>query len=523
MRIDASGNAMIGSSASNGFRLGVVTPSAASSVQSGLQVSDYVTTDYSITLNNGVAGVFAGNGQSLAFGNNNSTERMRIDSSGNVGVGTTSPASFAALAVVDKGGNGTLAAIDSGLTNALYIKNSGTSASITYNDAYPLTFGTNNAERMRITSSGNVGIGTTTTLGSLDVARSGSHSVVVRTTSTGDPSINLQADGQNNGIITYSRSGEALTFSNSDAERMRIDSSGNLGIGTSSPITKLTIDHAEINSLPNVNYLGQVIRRSNATSDAFGGGLGIVAYQNKGGFITAGGYGFDFSTYNGTTAMQRIRITSNGEFILCGAAQNVTAISTDPVHSIGDLSRNSLTSGALARLCIQERTANWISFLDSTGTHHGTIIDNGVGVTYGSNSDYRLKENIVTITDSFEMIKSLKPCKFNYIHNPEKTIIGFIAHEVQEVVPEAVTGKKDDIICIGNIIDAEGNEIQTNIEKPSEMEEGHTFIQTKEEEKYQQLDQAKLVPLLTAALQKAIQKIESLEQRIQTLEGNNND
>jgi len=76
-----------------------------------------------------------------------------------------------------------------------------------------------------VDGSGNVGIGATPT-GSLDVARSGSHEVVFRTTTTGDPTINLQADGQNNGKISYVRATEGLTFSNSGAERMRIDSAG---------------------------------------------------------------------------------------------------------------------------------------------------------------------------------------------------------------------------------------------------------------------------------------------------------
>ena len=83
-------------------------------------------------------------------------------------------------------------------------------------------------------SAESLGIGTSSPTGSLDIARSGSHEVVFRTTSTGDPTINLQADGQNNGKISYSRSGEALTFSNNGTERMRIDSSGNLLVGGTS-------------------------------------------------------------------------------------------------------------------------------------------------------------------------------------------------------------------------------------------------------------------------------------------------
>lgn len=101
-------------------------------------------------------------------------------------------------------------------------------------------------------------------------------------------------------------------------------------------------------------------------------------------------------------------------------------------------------------------------------------------------SDYRLKENIIELTEAISKIKNLRPVRFNY-KNKEETINGFIAHEVQNVVPEAVTGEKDAL-----------------------YEDG--------KEKYQGLDNGKLVPLLTAALQETIEKIEQLETRIQALE-----
>jgi len=112
----------------------------------------------------------------------------------------------------------------------------------------------------------------------------------------------------------------------------------------------------------------------------------------------------------------------------------------------------------------------------------------GSNVTYyNTSSDYRLKENITSIDSAVNRLNKLKPCRFNFISNPEKTVDGFIAHEVQEVIPEAVTGFKD------------------------EFEEDGT-------PKYQGIDQSKIVPLLTAALQEAIEKINSLEQRINILE-----
>ena len=119
-------------------------------------------------------------------------------------------------------------------------------------------------------------------------------------------------------------------------------------------------------------------------------------------------------------------------------------------------------------------------------TFVGSININSSSTSYNTSSDYRLKENLVPITDGIERVKLLQPKRFNFI-GEENTVDGFVAHEAQTVVPEAVTGEKD-------AVDWEGNP------------------------EYQGIDQGKLVPLLTAALQEAIVKIEDLEARIQTLE-----
>jgi hypothetical protein len=107
----------------------------------------------------------------------------------------------------------------------------------------------------------------------------------------------------------------------------------------------------------------------------------------------------------------------------------------------------------------------------------GTITVSGSNTAYNTSSDYRLKENVVDIADGITRIKQLSPRRFNFIVDDTVTVDGFIAHEAQTVVPEAVTGEKD------------GKEMQG-------------------------IDQSKLVPLLTAALQEAISKIETLEQRL---------
>jgi hypothetical protein len=150
------------------------------------------------------------------------------------------------------------------------------------------------------------------------------------------------------------------------------------------------------------------------------------------------------------------------------------------VASIGDSGIVITTDSATARIISDETdyvsgTTVHAEFKEA-GTVRGSISSDGSITAYNTSSDYRLKENVVCIYDAVSKVKELHPCKFNFISSPDQTVDGFIAHEVQQVVPEAVTGEKD------------GAEMQ-------------------------QMDASKLIPLLTAALQEAIARIEILERR----------
>ena len=138
--------------------------------------------------------------------------------------------------------------------------------------------------------------------------------------------------------------------------------------------------------------------------------------------------------------------------------------------------------------------STFMRFYTSSGSSIGTITQSGSSSTsYNTSSDYRLKENIEPMTGSIERLKALKPSRFNFINEAadergiKNKVDGFIAHEAAGVVPEAVTGQKD-------ALNYEG------------------------EPEYQSIDQSKLVPLLTSALQEALVKIESLESRLDVLE-----
>ena len=144
-------------------------------------------------------------------------------------------------------------------------------------------------------------------------------------------------------------------------------------------------------------------------------------------------------------------------------------------------------------------------------TNTGSISTNGSTTSFNTTSDYRLKENVTDVTDGITRVKQLAPKRFNFIADPDTTVDGFIAHEAQTVVPEAVTGTQNQTEAVGDITDSDGNIVETGVVEPATLEEGHTWTETGTRPVYQGIDQSKLVPLLTAALQEAIAKIETLE------------
>jgi len=129
-----------------------------------------------------------------------------------------------------------------------------------------------------------------------------------------------------------------------------------------------------------------------------------------------------------------------------------------------------------------------------TGSLSCVLVDGGTA-SYPTGSDYRLKENVVSISDGITKLKTLKPYRFNYKHTPDKVVDGFFAHEAT-AVSGAVTGTKDEV--------ASEDDPQGGIKAGEPV--------------YQSIDYSKYVPLLTAALQEALTKIETLETKVAALE-----
>ena len=187
-----------------------------------------------------------------------------------------------------------------------------------------------------------------------------------------------------------------------------------------------------------------------------------------------------------TNGSEKMRIHSGGAISI--GSTSVVDPSSDTGGAIalqpGGLS-TFLRSGNAA-LSLQRTTNNGrvLQFYRDT-TERGYVEVDGSSTTYATSSDYRLKENIVDLDNAVTRLKELKPRRFNFI-GQEDTRDGFVAHEVT-TVPEAISGTKDEV-------DEKGEPI------------------------YQGIDPSKIVPLLTAALQEAVTKIETLEAKVKTLE-----
>ena len=174
---------------------------------------------------------------------------------------------------------------------------------------------------------------------------------------------------------------------------------------------------------------------------------------------------------------------------------------------------------------------------DGSVTEAGSIeITGATSVAYQTSSDYRLKENVTAISDATQRVKNLNAVRFNFI-GEDRVLDGFLAHEVQDIVPEAISGTKDGMVDEEYEVSPAVYEERTIEAKDAIYDEDGELIKaaeagqvqrvlvseavmgTRSVPKYQGIDQSKIVPLLTAALQEAVAKIEALEARGASLEG----
>jgi len=282
----------------------------------------------------------------------------------------------------------------------------------------------------------------------------------------------LQGTDSNTGINFGS---DTVNINTGGSTRATVDSSGNVGIAKTSPSTVLDVEGT--------------IRRSN------GAKYTDLVVDSNGSYIDASHF-TQFRTNGASSLANAMRITSAGKFYVGttnGAFSNDASQHSAIVNSTANeytLSlRNTVDSSdgrTLLCACGKSTGGRLIFFERADGTTVGSITHNGSATAFNTSSDYRLKENVTAISDGITRLKTLKPSRFNFKVNKDTTVDGFLAHEVT-AVPEAITGEKD-------AVDSDNNPV------------------------YQGIDQSKLVPLLTAALQEAIAKIETLETKVAALE-----
>ena len=423
----------------------------------------------------------------------------------------------------------------------------GAGTSISSPGSNVLTFGTNSTEKVRILSNGRVAIGGVTANSLLDVhggdgisiTSSGDTFLQSRTTgTTGTNYLEFKDSGGGAGAISYHHNGDSMRFKINGSERARIDSDGHLQIrreGVASMSGQDTRHTRYIIKQTNGQeaILGSVFAQG---SSGWGGDL-VFATKNDNGNPSSGltermrlddtgkltikgetnaelnlkpgsGSGNDIISFENSGGTQRGNITydTDNNFLFFNVSQsertridqNGTLSHGTTTDNPGDANTNTgfaiRANGKYFFSCaadgghINRNNTGYVLHSRNNGNHVGGVYVTSSATSFQTSSDYRLKENVVDLSDAIIRVKQLAPKRFNFIIEPGTTVDGFLAHEAAPVVPEAVTGTH-------NEVDDDGNPV------------------------YQGIDQAKLVPLLTAALQEAIAKIETLEAAVTALQG----
>jgi hypothetical protein len=373
----------------------------------------------------------------LFYAENSTTARFAIKSDGKTGIGTASPQTtlhvgtgneapdIDAVALISNAGTTNLAIRNS--TNNVELLNYVDSSQGIIGTAtnHPLRIRTNNSDRITITSNGQVGIHTT--------------------------SPNVGAFNDERGVLTIS------STDNSGANNYAVLELQGHSINTSG-----------VNGL--VMFLDHTVEEARIQSNSVGSSQGDLR----------------FYTNAGSGIVERVRVTHDGYF---GIGKTTDGLSANGGfwHLSGENSYNEFvrttTSDSSANIYISRANNGfplWFGFIGASPISVGSVSITNSATSFNTTSDYRIKENEIELPNALSRVNNLKPYRFNFISDADNTVDGFFAHEVAEVVPEAVTGEKDAVDDDGEI-------------EP------------------QQLDHSKLVPILVKAVQELSAKVEALE------------
>jgi hypothetical protein len=403
------------------------------------------------------------------------TERVRITSAGNVGIGTSSPSRLMTVSYASGQADLSIQAASNNYAQVLFGYSGADNKGIIsyYNADNSMQFYTNTTERMRITSGGNVGIGTANPLAKLH-------------TYGADALIRL--DDTNGGVsfIGHDATGAYWRTFTSDTHRflrasgiesMRIDSSGNVGIGTA-----VTGDAELVVYGPDAATIYKNVNTGTGTSDGFFVGLAksngtdAYVYQRE-----------NTNMIFGTSDTERMRIDSSGNVCIGNSVANtVSNYSNQPGggYVASDSHFEFATTSNRSAVEIGKNNANdgeLITFRKQ-GTTVGNVSVTSSGTTYNTTSDIRLKIDIEPIADATDKVMAMNAVTHKWKDNPESDAVhGFIAQEMVDIIPEAVS-------------------------------------QGKEQNDTWSMDYGRITPVIVAALQDALKEIDMLKNRIAELE-----
>ena len=551
MRIDSSGNVGIGTTSPNAkvtiSETGTLTGGDINANADGLVVDN----------NGGNTGLTFKTPNSassrIAFGDpednnvgqilyNHSTDDLTITAADNiilegdaVGIGTTSPdtpltISRATTGDVLKGlstNNNTRSRItlqgkdSSGNAVTLMLGGDGDFGGMVFTHSnHKLGFATNNAApQMVLDTAGNLGIGTSSPNSRLnlniggdqnwlqiDKSRAANEAMLQLIHSAGNRAATIRFANADDGWKVGIDGTEAFTFANGatttgdGTERMRINSSGSLLLGTTNDLGHLTVSQVQ-NDTSSGTFTDPHIRLEAANTTNNTGFTGI-AYSVS----TLSNYGWTAGAQRVTTSGQDgafvFRFHNNSatgtEFIRINNAGVLLLKTTGVGGGLGGVRLQNPDVGSCRFGTSGSGQITYIQFINNNGASiTGSITGNASSTSFNTSSDYRLKENESLISDGITRLKQLKPYRFNWKSDSSTIVDGFFAHEVSSIVPESITGTKDAVA------------VQEDVDKGIADAIGEPI--------YQSIDQAKLVPLLTAALQEAIAKIEVLETEVAAL------
>ena len=429
----------------------------------------------------------------------NTAEIMRITNTG-VGIGSTSPSQAFEVhpnddyqAVIGRARIGDLGYddfagfghFDTGADYAILQYHTGETY-INASSGRVINFRINNATKMVVNSTGVVSIGNTENTGysddylvqvGTDGSGSNSFGMLIRANQSGISKLGFAdgADADGTGKVWYDHASNYMRFDTAGSQKMKIHASGCIDLGANVDRSIGTNITTTVTSGSAGSGFWLSTGNSSATSSKIytinNGSVGELIINNGGG--NAGGIKFCMNaSATPTTAQTKMTLLSNGRLMLGQSAHYNASINMNADPNIPAIETKNSTSGAIHYA---------LFFRNSGGNEIGFIKISNTGTTYDTGSDYRLKENVEPIENGLERLNQLNPVQFDWKADGTSSE-GFIAHEVQEIFPDAVSGEKD-----------------------SETMQG--------------MDYGRITPLLVKAIQEQQTLIESLTARIETLEG----